>query len=103
MKPSHLLTCRKLWAKYANARDAFGEACGVWSPSARSWDLEASISRYTGLPLAESEGRIRATDVWAIWAADNARSQYPCQQTLGGFNDTTTFEWIALALKQANL
>ena len=65
--------------------------------------LGSAISRYTGLPLKQSELRIRATEAFSVWEEDNAKSECPCQRTLHDFNDTTTWPWIALALRQANL
>jgi hypothetical protein len=65
--------------------------------------LSSSISCHTALPLKQAEQQIRATEAWSIWCQDNSKAQYRCQQTLWDFNDTTTFEWIKLALAQANL
>jgi len=98
-----LLTNADKWTKFGLAHSGDGELCGVWSPAAVRWDLEAAISRYTGLPVAQAAARIRATSVFAIWSEDNARSGYPCPRTLGDFNDTTTFDWLKRALSEANL
>ena len=103
MKPSHLLTSAQHWCKFAPARDLGDEPVGVWSPQAVKWDLIGAVARYTGLPTSQSEHRIRQTQAWHIWCEDNARAEYKSQQTLADFNDTVRFDWVALALKQANL
>lgn len=103
MKPSLLLTSPRRWTKFTFARKLDNEPVGVFHPSAASWDLCGAIARYTGLPTAQAEYRILQTEVWRIWCVDNARAECHCQQTLVDFNDTTQFEWVALALAQANL
>lgn len=89
--------------KFMGACDASGEPVSPFSPRAVRWDLGSAISRYTGLPTKQSELRIRATEAFSIWEEDNYKSEHPCQRTLHDFNDTTHFEWLSLALRQANL
>jgi hypothetical protein len=85
------------------ACDASGEPVSPFSPKAVRWDIDGAISCYTGLPLKQQELRLRATEAWTIWDQDNSKSECPCQRTLHDFNDTTTWPWIELALRQANL
>ena len=103
MKPSLLLTAPAKWCKFDAAQDADGRGVSPFNSRAVRWDLGSAISRYTGLPLKQSELRIRATEAFSVWEEDNAKSECPCQRTLHDFNDTTTWPWIALALRQANL
>jgi hypothetical protein len=103
MKPSRLLSAQDKWCKFDAAQSSDGGAVSPFSPLAVKWDLSSSISCYTGLPLRQSELRIRATEAYSLWEQDNAKSQWPCQRTIADFNDTTSWPWIVLALKQANL
>ena len=103
MKPSRLLSAQDKWCKFDAAQSKDGGAVSPFSPLAVKWDLSSSISCYTGLPVKQAQLRIRATEAWSIWIQDNAKAQYPCQTTLEDYNDTTSWSWIVLALKQANL
>jgi hypothetical protein len=103
MKPSRLLTAAKKWCKFCQARDATGEPVSPFSPLAVQWDLLGAISCYTGLAVAQSEQRIRATEAWSIWCQDNSRAEYHSPETLHDFNDTTSWPWIVRALEEAQL
>jgi len=103
MKPSALLTDSSKWTKYTTARDAGGNPVGVWNPAAVKWDLLGALARQTAMPTKQAETHIRQTEVWGIWVDDNAKAEFKSQRTLADFNDTTSFEWLALALRQANL
>jgi hypothetical protein len=103
MKPSELLSKPERWCRYTLARTATGLPCGTFSALACQWDLTSAISRYTGLPVAQSERRLRATEVLSIWREDNRKAEHPCQEDVASFNDTTSHKWLLLALDQANL
>ena len=103
MKPSRLLTHPSKWCRLAHARDAEGGEVGTWDPRAVQWDLLSSISRYTGLPVKESERRIRATEAFALWAEDNQKAEFREPRELWAFNDTAHWWCIQAALEQANL
>jgi hypothetical protein len=103
MKPSHLLTSHQRWTKYAFARTATGVPCSPFAKDAARWDLQGAMMCYTGLPQEQMVIRLRNTLTFAVWAEDNAKSQFPCLMTLDEFNDTTSFAWVVQALKESNL
>lgn len=103
MKPSLLLTHQNRWCRLVHARDVEGGEVGTWDPRAVQWDLLSAISRYTGLPVRESERRIRATEAFARWTEDNQKAEFREPRELWAFNDTAYWWCIQAALEQANL
>jgi hypothetical protein len=103
MRPSLLLTSARIWTKFTQARNSLDDVTGVFARDAAKWDLLGSIARYTGLPTRQAELRLLKTETFKQWSEDNARAEYRCLPTLADFNDTTQFEYVQQALREANL
>jgi hypothetical protein len=103
MKPSLLLSTPDKWCRLVPAMCADGSEVSPFSKQAVKWDLNSAISLYTGLPIRQSELRIRATEAFSVWTEDNHKAECHEPLELWAFNDTTSFRWLQAALTQANL
>lgn len=58
---------------------------------------------YTGLSVKQQEARVKATQAYREWADENLASDCPTTLTVGDFSDYARWEWLARAMREADL
>lgn len=96
MKPSELLSSRKKWCQFANARNEVGLATTADSPYAESWCLSGALAKCYGNSTQEN---LMAT----LKLSDYLYSHFKMGITTYNDHQHTTFDKIQQLLKVVKL